>query len=271
MNPDRRQIRKSWQVLGAVVTATIGIASCDTTVSVGLNQLSWGFVTLNAVEVSGEARVAPTAFFFKGEVSTIPNAALKPDSCFPAVRYVPPTNSFQGVTYLDAGASVTARVGQTTHSLQRQSTGGVTTYTLGSGTTIAYGGGDSVIVNIPGATGGYPTQEIRAKTADRFTLQPVNIVNQRPLQLRWTPSTDTNSVMIFNLIYTPPGGVAQDIRCAYRDDGIDSIPFAAHQLWASDANTRRDLVATRLRTTLRGGGNLALMFISTYGQPLTKQ
>ncbi|MGQ0764075.1 MAG: hypothetical protein ACT4OZ_00230 [Gemmatimonadota bacterium] len=266
-----RQTRR-WIGLGGAGGALALVVACDTSVSLRPNELFWGFITISAIDNgAGEPRTAPTGFFFRGEIAAVPNASLKPDSCFAPRDYQPPVNNFGAVTYLDAGSTVSTMIGATMHSLARQSSAGVTSYGLPSGSTISYAGGDSVIVSVSGASGGYPPQVLRGKTAERFTLTPVVIQNQRPLQLRWTAPTDTNSAMILNLIYRAPGGTRdREILCAFRDDGVDSIPFAAHQIWASEANTRREIVATRLRTVLQGGGDLVMMLISTYAQPLAR-
>jgi hypothetical protein len=273
MQTSPRQTRSRWTALAGAGVAAIAVASCDTTGSFQANELFWGFVTISAIDVAGEARTRPNGLFFKGEISSIPNAAIRPDSCFPPRDYVPPVNSFGAVDYLDAGTEVSAKIGTITHALPRQFANGVTSYEFPTGTTLAYTGGDSVVINVSGAPGGYPAAELRGKTAEPFTLTPPVVVNQEALQLRWTTPTDTNTSMIFSLIYTPPGTnqPTREILCAFRDDGIDSIPFGAHQLWASSTNTRRDVVATRLRTVIAGGGDQAIMLISTFAQPLPKE
>lgn len=256
----------------AVLGATAFVAACDTTVSFRPNELLWGFVTVSAQQdASNNLRTAPNAVFFRGEVSTLPSSALRPDSCFPAQNYNPPTNTFSGVTYLDAGPTVSLTVGTRSDELVRQQLSGVTAYNLASG-SVPYRAGDSAIVRVPGAAGGYPASEIRARTAEPFTLQNPVPPATGAMPLRWTAATDTNSAMIVQMIWTPAGSQqAREVRCAFRDDGVDSIPRSAFLLWSDSSNARRELIAIRLRTFLRNISGGAIQFTSTYQLPLPRQ
>lgn len=261
-------------VLG-VAGATALIASCDTSLSFSPNELLWGFVTVGAQKnAAGDLRTAPTAVFFRGEVSSLPSAAVRPDSCYPAMTYVPPSDNFSGVRYLDAGESLTLSLGSTNNTLPRVSGSGVTTYQLAAGSTFAYRPGDSIVVQVPGANGGYPALELRAKTAEAFTLQPLTPPATGYMQVRWNAATDTNSALIVQLLYAPAGGngqISREIRCAFRDDGVDSIPLAKFAEWSDAANLKREVVASRLRTLARNINNGAMVFISTYQVPTPGQ
>jgi len=261
--------------LSAFAAATLAAVSCDTSLSFRPNELLWGFVTVSALDDgSGVLRTSPTAVFFRGEVTSIPNSALRPDSCFPANNYVPPVNNFGGVLYLDAGPSVSMKIGTETNEIPRVSGGGTTTYKLGPGGTVAYGSGDSILVQVPGATGGYPTATVRGKAAEAFTLQPLTPSSSAPIQLRWDAPSDTGSSLVVSLQYAPAGGngqITREIRCAFRDDGVDSIVVAQHRPWSDSTNLLRQVVATRLRTVLVNVGDGGLQLISTFQQPTPQQ
>lgn len=261
-----RQLR-----LAGVLAATGLVVSCDTTAGFRPNEILWGFVTISAKkDGAGATRTSPDAVFFRGEVSTLPSATVKPDSCFPTRAYTPPTNSFTDVTYLDAGANVSLTMGGVANDLPRVSSGGVTTYKLASGASVAYQPGDSVVIRVPGANGGYPTTEVRAKTAEAFTLQPVVAPTSGFMQVRWTPATDGNSAILISLQYAPAGGtgaISQEITCAFVDDGADSISVAEYTPWAATTNLQRTVVANRLRTVLQNISGGAFQFISTYTVP----
>ena len=261
-----RQLR----ILG-VLAATGFVVSCDTTVGFRPNELLWGFVTISArKDGAGATRTSPDAVFFRGEVSSLPSATVKPDSCFPSRAYVPPSNNFTGVTFLDAGANVSMTLGGVANEIPRVSSAGVTTYKLATGATVAYQPGDSVVIRVPGANGGYPTTEVRAKTAEAFTLQPVTPPASGFMQLRWTPATDNNSAILLSLQYAPAGGtgaISQEITCAFVDDGIDSVAVSEYQLWSAATNVKREVVANRLRTVLQNISGGAFQFISTYTVP----
>lgn len=269
----RPRVRR-FGVLG-VVGATALVASCDTTLSFRPNELLWGFVTINAVEnSSAQIRTAPNAVFFRGEVSTVPSAALRPDSCFPVQNYVPPTNSFTGVTYLDAGESVSISMGGQANSIPRVSSSGITSYNLASGANVNYTPGDSAIIAIPGANGGYPQVELRAKTAEAFVMQPLVPPSSGYMQLRWNRAVDTSSALILQLTFAPQGGsgnISREYRCAFRDDGVDSIAVSAIPDWTNATNIKREFIATRLRTILRDISGGAIQFISTYQIPTPRQ
>ncbi len=269
MNLNRQRARRL-VVLG-VVGATALVAACDTTLSFRPNEVLWGFITINAQQnASSELRTSPTAVFFRGEVSTVPSASLRPDSCFPVQNYVPPTNSFTGVTYLDAGETVDLSLGARQNTIPRVSSGGITSYGLNAGTSLAYTPGDSTVITIPGANGGYPATTLRAKTAEAFALQPLVPPSSGYMQLRWNRAADTNSAMILQLTFAPAGGtgnISREYRCAFRDDGVDSIPVTAIPSWIDSTNIKREFIATRLRTVLRDINGGAIQFISTFQIP----
>lgn len=254
----------------AVAAAVVLVAACDTSASFTPGEQKWGFVNVGALmTAAGEFRTAPTAAFFRGSVSSIPNSATRSDSCFAVGDYVAPTNVFSGVTYLDAGASVSATIGGVATELPRAASGGTTGYGLASGTSIGYRPGDSVVVKVPGVAGGYPVSEVRSRTAESFTIQPISPTANATIPLRWTQATDGNSSLIVSLQYTPPGATArtQEIRCAFTDDGIDSIPARQHAAWSATTNVSRVVVVTRLRTALVAIDGGALELISTFQVP----
>ncbi len=267
-----RSISARRAILTSFVASVGFIAACDTTAGFRPDEVFWGFITLRGLEVSGAQRLEPTALFFRGTVSQLPSSALKPDSCFGTQAFVPPANSFTNVTFLDAGAALSVQLGSQLSQLPRTLDGtGKTVYALPSPGTFAYAPGDSFNVSVPGAPGGFPQAAVRARTAEAFVLDPVTINLAAPLQLRWNAAADTNSAMILSLRWTPAGGGAnftQEIRCAYRDDGRDSIKVAQFSAWADTTNIRRTIAATRLRTSavpMAQGG--ALQVISTFEYP----
>jgi hypothetical protein len=112
--------------------------------------------------------------------------------------------------------------------------------------------------------------QIRAKSAEAFTLQPLTPPATGYMQLRWTGATDDNSALILQLLYAPEGGTGQitrEIRCAFRDDGVDSISTTQFSEWASPTNIKREVVANRLRTITRNVSDGAMVFISTFQVP----
>jgi hypothetical protein len=256
-----------------VVALFVLVVACDTSASVGPNQRLWGFVTLAALKTgAGEHRVSPSGSFFLGSLGSIPNATIKPDSCYAPRTYIAPTNLITGVTYLDAGASIAAISGGRTEQIPRTTLSGQTIYSLASGTTVPYQPGDSVVIQIPGATGGFPAAELRGKSAEPLTLlQPIEATPAKPLQLRWNPATDNNSAFVLSLQYTPSSGTRQEILCAFVDDGVDSIPLTQHQAWTAATTGNPVAIASRLRTVIVAAGTGVLELISTYSVPTPQQ
>lgn len=262
-----RRTRGALTLVG-VAAATVFIASCDTSSSFGPNDRMWSFVTIGALQTTaGEYRVSPTAVFFRGAITSIPDASTKPDSCFPTATYSAPSNTFSGVTYLDAGAEVTTTIGGVATALPRSSTSGTLTYSLGTN-SVAYHPGDSVIVTVPGATGGFPALTARGKTAEPFTMNAITPATGGTIPLRWTAATDGNSALVMSLQYVPANSSTRmEIRCAFVDDGVDSIPARFHDLWSNSNNTSRSVTVTRLRTLIGAVGDGAFELISTYTIP----
>ena len=252
----------------AVGAATAFVAACDTSSSFSPDDRLWSFVTINALRNdAGEHRTAPTAYFFRGAVSSIPNAAIKPDSCFPTEPFVAPTPGFGNVTYLDAGAAVTTTIGGVATELPRVQASGTLSYNLGSA-SVVYTPGDSVVITAPGAAGGYPGFTARGKTAEAFTMTPLVPAVGATLPVRWSAASDNNSALILSLQFVPQNTTQRlEIRCAFADDGVDSIPSRFHDLWSNPSNSSRTVVATRLRTLIAGVGDGGFELISTYALP----
>jgi len=270
MMPISRQARNASLSLAVAFGTVVLVAACDTTGGFAPNEQRWGFVTLAALRnTAGEYRLAPQASFFRGVITSVPDARIRTDSCFVVGDYTPPNSGgFGNVSYLDAGASITTAIGTTTTTVPRVSTSSATTYSLGAGTTVPYSPGDSVVLTVPGAVGGFPGALLRGRSAEPFTIDPIT-ASAVTIPLRWTAATDPNSALIVSLQYTPSGTGArtQEIRCAFTDDGLDSIPVRQHQAWSASSNVNRAVTVTRLRTSFVAVDGGAVELISTFQVP----
>jgi hypothetical protein len=174
------------------------------------------------------------------------------------------------VTFLDAGTPVTTLIGTRLDTLPRVTGTTSTLYVKPNGETIPYTPGDSMVVTIPGAVGGYPAATIRAKTAEAFNADTIPVpAGSEAIQLRWDRGHDLGSAMIVELRYNPTGGSqpTRELLCSYTDDGVDSIPFRQHQPWSSGTASAREVVFTRLRTNFINVSNGLLEVISTFQRP----
>lgn len=267
--PSSRQARSAARGLLSAGAAVLLVSACDTTSTFRPNEQNWGFIFLSALRTNGgEYRTAPNASFFRGAVTSVPDARIRTDSCFNAGEFVPPTQGgITGVTYLDAGPVITANIGGTATQIPRV-VGANVAYALAAGTTVPYRPGDSVVVTVPGITGGFPAGEVRGRSAEPFSIDPIE-ASTTSIPLRWTAATDPNSALIVSLQYTPPGSGArtQEIRCAFTDDGVDSIPLRQHQAWSATSNVSRNVTVTRLRTSIVQVTGGAMELISTLTVP----
>jgi hypothetical protein len=256
----------------AVLLASTVVVACEGSVTIpGTNQ-QWGFITVAAAKTPGGVyKTAPIGQFFRGVINGVPNAEIRFDSCIPELAYSPTGEIVSGVTFLDAGDQITAQFGSgAPDPLPRLTSATSTTYQVPSGNYLPYTPGDSIIVKIPGATAGYPASEIHGKTAEPFTIDPiVPPAGTETIQLHWTPATDGNSAMILSLRYAPPGGstINRQLLCSFHDDGADSIPFRQHRYWSDEDVPLREVVATRLRTSILSRTDGVLEILSRFQVP----
>ncbi|MGH9202647.1 MAG: hypothetical protein ACRD2A_15590, partial [Vicinamibacterales bacterium] len=223
----------------AITAAALLVVACESTFDVSSYDQTWGFIQTGALAAAGGTyATSPTGQFFRGNLMSIPDARVKPDTCSEPLQILQ-----QGplqVTFLDAGSAITTQFGTRVDTIPRVSASSRTTYE--SSTPKSFRPGDSLIVRIPGALGGFPTAEIRAKTAEAFTFDTLVIrPSPAPLQLRWTPATDNNSAMLAEFRYSSIGSTTPNfvIRCAFVDDGADSVAFPKIQTWVGqNANAR---------------------------------
>jgi len=259
-------LRKSASRVSGVLAATLSVVGCESTLDVPSNQLTWGFIQTGALAQTGGTYVTtPNGQFFVGNLSSIPDSRVKPDSCVELT--ITSQNPLQ-VTFLDAGAAITTQFGTRTDTLPRVSTSNGTSYQKSA--PISFRPGDSLFVRIPGANGGFPAAEIRAKTAEAFTLDSL-IIRPSPaaVQLRWTPAIDGNSSLVVEFRYSSTGGSTfnQLIRCAFVDDGADSVAFRVMQPWVGQNPNARNATYTRLRTNIVQILEGWLEVISTFSVP----
>lgn len=280
MNPElsnlpvaRRSRRAVRWTSALVLAATIAVAACEGSLTVPGQNAIWGFVTIIAAKSNaGEYRAAPLGQFFKGTLSSVPNAQIVFDSCVPGLSYSEPSEVVGGVNFLDAGPLVELQIGTRKDTLPRVTSASNTLYQKGVTSPVSFTPGDSIVVTIPGAVGGYPASEIRGKTAEPFTNDPVTPpAGNETIQFRWSAASDFNSAMIISMRYARAqdnGRLTQQVLCAFTDDGVDSVPFRNHRSWSDASNTNREIVFTRLRTSIKSQNEGVLEIISRFQTPV---
>jgi hypothetical protein len=243
-------------------------AACEDSLSVNLPATSWGFVEIAAATAQGGGhQTLPEAFFFRGRLGGIPRSDLAFDSCN-TVAYTATGGGLTGVTYMDAGAQIGFTLGGASNPLDRI-TDSERTYYEPAGGALTYTPGDSVVIDVPGAAGGFPSATIRAKTAEPFTMSEIDLpTGTEAIELDWTPASGSGSSMVVSLRFVGEGSTTfnRQVLCTFRDDGSDSIKFAWYGEWAAAAE--RDAISTRLRTNYTtASGSATLGVVSTYQVP----
>jgi hypothetical protein len=247
-------VRRSIGRCSMMVAAVVLVASCNLDSSLDFSsERNYAFVTIPGAQRStGEYRTQPTAEFFRGSIGTIPNSSVIPDTCGLNPNFTETSSPLTGLTDLTAGASITLEFDSGTETLLPEPYQGRTRYELPADASAPYTPGDSVVVTIPG--GAFPATTLEAKTAEPFTITGLSTpAAGENMQLQWTPADDNQSGMIISLRYAAPGtgsALNREVRCFFVDNGADSVPTRFAQLWASPTVTRREAVATRLRTRI---------------------
>jgi hypothetical protein len=234
----------------ATVVAVLTACNLDTKFpsSVGV----YGFVTVPTLRTSGVESTRPFGQFLRGTISSVPDARFPNDTCTPT-SYAP-AQPLTNVQFIDAGTAVTLRAGNSTADMLPVSAGGNANYSIPGDGLMPMTPGDSIVVTIPGSINGFPGGEIRAKTAESFTIPDIQVpAINRGIPLSWTPASDLNSIMLISFRFAGQGSsgdLNSQMLCAFVDNGSDSLPARHATPWVQSVGGLREVVATRLRTNI---------------------
>lgn len=263
----RTQSPSRWIWTAPLAAALVAVACDNSLEGVGLRR-TWGFVVMDASKnASGDHFTDPEGLFFLGNLAAVPISEVVQDTCADG-GYSGDDNNLSGVTYLDAGPSITAMMGGVTNTLERVTTIDGLAYQSALG-AFQFNPGDSILITVPGTAQGFPGGSVKAKTAEPFAFPSVDIPSgTESIQLNWTAPQAPGSSIVVSLRYV--SGTASEfnrqVLCTFIDDGVDSIPFRWHQNWSSSSGNTA-VVATRLRTGYVAIGDANLGVVSTYQVP----
>ncbi|MEP6778984.1 MAG: hypothetical protein ABJC26_03785 [Gemmatimonadaceae bacterium] len=247
MNRSRRTL-----ALAAIAVVGLPLASAclHLTEAANLPVYQFGAVSLRATSAAGsKAAATSTAIFFEAYSAGVPDSRNQTNTC--VFSTVDTTTPFvTGVK--KAGTAVSLQFGSnsTTSTVPLNFDSTFKRYTS-SGTT-TYSAGDSVKVNIPGETGGFPASTIAVRLAEPLIPGTVTLpTTAAPMTITWNASPDTTTAIIISLKYANPATSSyanQQILCALKDDGSETIPADAITAVLASPPALRSLLLTRWRT-----------------------
>ena len=119
--------------------------------------------------------------------------------------------------------------------------------------------GDVATVVVPGETGGFPTFQLSAKTAEPFTAGPVPTYPEpTPMTFEWTPAEEAGSRMSITLRYVVGQGSGQPehIYCELQDDGSHTLPADWVDGYRAAGFKDATFVRERITTSTESGATL---------------
>jgi hypothetical protein len=237
-------------LLAGIVFLSAVTVSCNSTYdpsSSGLTAI--GIITMSAKSSPNGYTTAPIASFFLVAGANFLTTANTTDVCTFSAFDPTLTSSFStdGQAAL-AGGGIATTVSGHTDSLKVTSLQNFT-YQLLKSTGIVFNPGDSIKFKIQGNSGGYPAFTITGRTAEPFTIGPIDLtLAANGIPITWSPAADTSSSMLINLQYASNSlaTAVTQISCDVHDDGYFLLPANISQAYAAGA--QQSISLQRLRT-----------------------
>lgn len=228
-----------------------------------------GYILVSAPATATTNATVQGLFFVDPGGLTFPSSRFARDSC----QIVPFTQGSAplvppGVQYLSAGDSITMQTDSTIAFLKPSaSPDGSISYVLASGGSIPFTPGSTVTFNIPGAPDGYPPSTLTGQTVVPYTLGAIDTLPDPTvgLPITWSPAGDDSSSIILSLQYSSQNSGTPDeqIYCALRDDGVDTIPGAFLDGWRKSTSSHH-VDSYRWRSTIGVGQTQLLGVVSQF-------
>lgn len=210
-----------------------------------------GFISATAYDAGGgnyALRFLGAFYKYDGLVTGIG----APESCQGA-RYTPQNTSVATLPTVSAGEYLYTQIGGRKDTLFQSAGLGLTAYQLLTVNAVPFTPGDTLTVEVPGATGGFPGTVLKVRTAEAFTFDPVGTgTDGQPLTISWTPAPQPGSLMTFSLRFNSGGTAATpdaQIYCVFNDDGSGEVSAALANIWRATLPESRSVQAARIRQT----------------------
>jgi hypothetical protein len=235
----------SMRAILAVASALLVLTACVDTTLPPSERL--GLVTVRAFDDGGRPVVRGSAVFYQAPGLQVFPAAPQECALFP---YSPRPAENAGQT-LDAGSAVAFTIGAFTESATSVIGAVYPVYNFSFGSYLNFVAGDSVLVSIPGAVGGYETVAFKARLAEPFTADALpTYVENTPMSISWQPATTPGSIMVFSLRYGSNASATEpnvEVACAFPDTGSALIPATFANVYGQAPAASQDHAFIRVR------------------------
>lgn len=246
--------------LSFVLVGTLLLTACLGSVD-PVPARNYGFILMDA-RPNGESYVtAPIGIFYRSAPLSLPSPIPR-DFCFEGQFDSTGTGISPSLDHLDPGDFIAMTVSGAVAQLVPKDSLSAILYRPNA--PVAFVPGDSAVFESQGGAD-IAAFEIRARTAEPFTMDPVGLpAVGASLPLVWTGATTPNSKMIVSLRWENEGepNTTFQLYCDLQDDGSFSIPSSQVIGWRN-AFTRQ-VVATRERMAAPVTAGTTLRVISNF-------
>ena len=230
----------------AVAPALLVLSACVDTVLPPSERV--GLVSVRTFDNSGTPVVRGSAVFYQARGLQI--LPTQPQECA-LFAYTPDTGNQNAGQTLNAGSSVSFTIGAFTESATYPAGAVFPVYDFPDGSYLDFASGDSVLVSIPGATGGFESVAFKSRLAEPFVADPLpTYVENEPMTLTWEPATVSGSLMVVSLRYgTAPDAMdaTVEVACAFPDTGSAVIPASFANVYGQAPAASQDHAFIRVR------------------------
>ena len=166
-----------------------------------------GLVDIRAWSNGGTPVIRARGVFYR--IAGLQLFPASPQECA-LYAYTPPVASDNAGQTISAGPQVSFTVAGFSENAIPAPLATFPLYNFPAGSYLDFTAGDSVLVGIPGATGGFEPMAIKARLAEPFTADPLPTwVANEPMNLTWQAATAPGSVMVVSLRYNSTPGATR--------------------------------------------------------------